>query len=53
MSLYLLERSRSGNGGYIWIFLLEAVAASDARRLGNGLLLRCLIAHLRNTKRRN
>ena len=35
---YLLERSRSGNGGHIWIFFSEAVAASDARRLGNGLL---------------
>ena len=35
---YLLERSRSGNGGHVWIFFSEAVAASDARRLGNGLL---------------
>jgi len=35
---YLLERSRSGNGGHIWIFFLEAVTATDARRLGNGLL---------------
>jgi hypothetical protein len=35
---YLLERSRSGNGGHIWIFFSQAVAASDARRLGNGLL---------------
>ena len=35
---YLLERSRSGNGGHIWIFFSEAVTASDARRLGNGLL---------------
>jgi len=35
---YLLERSRSGDGGHIWIFFSEAVTASDARRLGNGLL---------------
>jgi len=35
---YLLERSRSGNGGHIWIFFSEPVAANDARRLGNGLL---------------
>ncbi|OUS24820.1 DNA/RNA helicase [Thalassotalea sp. 42_200_T64] len=35
---YLLERSRSGNGGHIWIFFSEAVTATDARRLGNGLL---------------
>lgn len=35
---YLLERSRSGNGGHVWIFFSQAVAASDARRLGNALL---------------
>jgi hypothetical protein len=35
---YLLERSRSGNGGHVWIFFSQAVTASDARRLGNGLL---------------
>jgi superfamily II DNA or RNA helicase len=35
---YLLERSRSGNGGHLWIFFSEAVAATDARRLGNCLL---------------
>jgi superfamily II DNA or RNA helicase len=33
-----LERSRSGNGGHVWIFFTEPVAASDARRLGTGLL---------------
>ena len=35
---HLLERSRSGNGGHVWIFFSQAVAASDARRLGNALL---------------
>lgn len=35
---FLLERSRSGNGGHLWIFFSEAVSASDARKLGNGLL---------------
>jgi hypothetical protein len=30
-----LERSRSGNGGHIWIFFLEPIAASQARRLGH------------------
>ena len=35
---YLLERSRSGNGGHVWVFFSEAVIATDARRLGNGLL---------------
>jgi hypothetical protein len=28
-----LERSRSGNGGHVWIFFAEAVAASEARPL--------------------
>ena len=35
-----LERSRSGNGGHVWIFFAEPVLASDARRLGT-LLLTC------------
>ena len=29
-----LERSRSGNGGHVWIFFSEPVAARDARQLG-------------------
>ena len=29
-----LERSRSGNGGHIWIFFAEPIPASEARRLG-------------------
>jgi len=29
-----LERSRSGNGGHIWIFFSEPVPASEARNLG-------------------
>ena len=33
-----LERSRSGNGGHIWIFFEEAVPAGSARRLGAMLL---------------
>jgi superfamily II DNA or RNA helicase len=33
-----LERSRSGNGGHIWLFFAEPVAASEARRLGTLLL---------------
>jgi superfamily II DNA or RNA helicase len=35
-----LERSRSGNGGHIWIFFDRPVLAADARRLGAALLTR-------------
>ena len=33
-----LERSRSGNGGHVWIFFEEAIAASLARKLGSHVL---------------
>jgi len=33
-----LERSRSGNGGHIWIFFSEPIAAVLARKLGTFLL---------------
>jgi superfamily II DNA or RNA helicase len=33
-----LERSRSGNGGHVWIFFSEAVTAVSARQLGMRLL---------------
>lgn len=33
-----LERSRSGNGGHVWIFFVEPVAAALARSLGSYLL---------------
>ncbi len=33
-----LERSRSGNGGHIWLFFNEAVPAGLARRLGAWIL---------------
>lgn len=35
-----LERSRSGNGGHIWIFFDQPVPASQARRLGDVLITR-------------
>jgi len=34
----VLERSRSGNGGHIWIFFSEPVPAGQARRLGSFIL---------------
>jgi superfamily II DNA or RNA helicase len=38
------ERSRSGNGGHIWIFFAAPVAAVAARRLGTHLLRETMIA---------
>jgi superfamily II DNA or RNA helicase len=35
-----LERSRSGNGGHVWIFFDSPVAARSARRLGTLILAR-------------
>lgn len=37
-----LERSRSGQGGHVWIFFGEPVAARDARQLGALLLTAAL-----------
>lgn len=39
-----LERSRSGNGGHIWIFFAAPVAAVAARRLGTHVLRETMIA---------
>lgn len=39
-----LERSRSGNGGHIWIFFASPVTAVAARRLGTHLLRETMIA---------
>lgn len=39
-----LERSRSGQGGHVWMFFTEPVAAVEARRLGTGLLRRAIDA---------
>ena len=33
-----LERSRSGNGGHVWIFFEQAIPATLARKLGSSLL---------------
>lgn len=34
----VLERSRSGHGGHVWLFFEEAVTAAAARRLGSFVL---------------
>ena len=36
--LAALERSRSGNGGHVWIFFSEPVSARTARQLGAAML---------------
>ena len=33
-----LERSRSGNGGHVWIFFSEPIAASEARKMGAAII---------------
>ena len=40
-----LERSRSGNGGHVWIFLAEPVPAALARRLGSHILTDAMDQH--------
>ena len=37
-----LERSRSGNGGHVWLFFEEAIPATLARKLGSHLLTETL-----------
>lgn len=37
-----LERSRSGNGGHVWIFFEHAIPANTARKLGCALLTRTM-----------
>ncbi|MGQ0671504.1 MAG: TOTE conflict system archaeo-eukaryotic primase domain-containing protein [Hyphomicrobium sp.] len=37
-----LERSRSGNGGHVWLFFSEPIFAAEARRLGTLLLTRTM-----------
>ncbi len=43
--LAALERSRSGNGGHVWIFFAEPVPAALARRLGSHLLTEAMEIH--------
>ncbi|MDF0599419.1 DEAD/DEAH box helicase family protein [Psychromarinibacter sp. C21-152] len=37
-----VERSRSGNGGHVWVFFAEPVSAADARKLGAYLLTKTM-----------
>ena len=37
-----LERSRSGNGGHIWIFFAEPIPAKLARQLGSFMLTQAI-----------
>jgi hypothetical protein len=37
-----LERSRSGNGGHVWIFFERAIPAATARKLGCAILTRTM-----------
>jgi superfamily II DNA or RNA helicase len=37
-----LERSRSGNGGHVWIFFDRAIPAATARKLGCSILTRTM-----------
>ena len=39
-----LERSRSGNGGHVWVFFTAPVPAAEARRIGTALLRRAMAA---------
>ena len=40
---FALERSRSGKGGHIWIFFVEPIPASLARKLGSFLLTETMV----------
>ena len=41
----VLERSRSGNGGHVWVFFSEPVPAKLTRRLGSYLLTKTMEQH--------
>jgi superfamily II DNA or RNA helicase len=41
----VLERSRSGNGGHVWIFFAEPVPASIARNMGSYLITETMSRH--------
>ncbi len=40
-----LERSRSGNGGHVWIFFSEPIPSTEARKMGSALLTETMEKH--------
>lgn len=40
-----VERSRSGNGGHVWVFFSAPISATDARKLGSYLLTETMEHH--------
>ena len=42
LNIPAVERSRSGNGGHVWIFFSEPIAASNARKLGSFILTQAM-----------
>src|SRR5437660_10317330 len=40
-----LERSRSGNGGHVWIFFSNSIQAALARKLASAVLTRTIERH--------
>ena len=42
----VLERSRSGDGGHVWVFFSGAVPAADARKVGAAMLRRAMASRV-------
>jgi superfamily II DNA or RNA helicase len=42
----VLERSRSGDGGHVWVFFSGAVLAADARKVGAAMLRRAMASRV-------
>jgi len=43
----VVERSRSGNGGHVWIFFSEEIPAILARKLGSSLITKTWLGDIR------
>ncbi len=42
----MLERSRSGDGGHVWVFFSGSVPAADARKVGAAMLRRAMTSRV-------